>query len=99
MLLVVRKELPISLHCRSKQKDKELGILEAETAQLSPLSRVWIAMLCELGILIHRTKIDWFAFSLPTHACIIFFFFSMLPISFFLSDFVLGDSVFKHFSA
>ena len=35
MLLVVRKELPISIHCRSKQKDKELGILEAETAQWS----------------------------------------------------------------
>ena len=25
VLLVVRKELPISIHCRSKQKHKELG--------------------------------------------------------------------------
>ena len=107
MLLVIRKELPISVHCRSIQKDKELGILEAETAQWS----CYNAILEGTSFSSLDCNVMWvrnfdsqyqnrpFLFSLPAHAYMIFFFFSTLPISYVLSDFVLGYSVFKRFPA
>ena len=84
MLLVVRKELPISVHCRSIQKDKELGILEAETAQWS----CYNAILEGTSFSSLDCNVTWvrnfdspyqnrpFVFSLPAHAYMIFFFFS-----------------------